>query len=188
MPDAKSHDATPSQRDGTSKGDATGAADAGNEAGAVLERPSSFPWPPVLLTAVFATGWYLGRAHPLPWPGAGDTPARVIGWGFLIGGIALAVWAIATMMRAGAQVRPDRGATALVTHGPFRRFRNPIYLADTMLLLGLAEITQNVWIAILTPVFVIAVTWLAILPEERHLEAKYGEDYLDYKAKSRRWL
>jgi protein-S-isoprenylcysteine O-methyltransferase Ste14 len=182
MADGKSQDTTPAQR-GAIDHAAAGAGDDG-----ALGRPSSFPWPPVLLTAVFATGWYLGRTYPLSWPGMDDTPARVIGWGFLIGGIALAAWAIATMMRAGAQVRPDRGATALVTHGPFRRFRNPIYLADTMLLLGLAEVTQNIWIAILTPVFVVAVTWLAILPEERHLEAKFGEAYLAYKAGSRRWL
>lgn len=182
MADGKSQAPTPSER-----GAAAEAPDGAGVDG-LRERPSSFPWPPVLLTAIFATGWYLGRVWPLPWPGVDDQPARVIGWGFLIGGIALAVWAIVTMMRAGAQVRPDRGATALVTHGPFRRFRNPIYLADTMLLLGLAEVTQNIWIAILTPVFVIAVTWLAILPEERHLEAKYGEAYRAYKAGSRRWL
>ncbi len=163
------------------------AAPADTSAG-VQDRPSPFPWPPVLLTVTFVAAWSLARVWPLPWPGLDDRPARVIGWGLLIGGIALAVWAIATMMRAGAQVRPDRAATALVTHGPFRRFRNPIYLADTMLLLGLAEVTQNIWIAIFTPLFVIAITWLAILPEERHLEAKFGDAYRAYKAGSRRWL
>ena len=80
------------------------------------------------------------------------------------------------------------GATTLVTSGPFRRFRNPIYLADCLILLGLAELTKNVWFVIGAVVFAVLVTWLAILPEERHLERRFGEAYLDYKAKSRRWL
>lgn len=153
-----------------------------------LERPSRIPWPPLLLVATFAAAWLLQRASPLAWPGMEDTAARAIGWGFLVGGIALAVWAIVTMVGAGAQVRPDRAATALVTHGPFRRFRNPIYLADAMILLGLADVTRNFWLVALTPVFVIAVTWLAILPEERHLEARFGDEYRAYKAGSRMWL
>jgi protein-S-isoprenylcysteine O-methyltransferase Ste14 len=85
-------------------------------------------------------------------------------------------------------VRPDAAASVLVTSGPFQRFRNPIYIADVMLLLGIAEITKNVWFAVLAALFVPLVTWLAILPEERHLEARFGKAYLDYKARSRRWL
>ena len=85
-------------------------------------------------------------------------------------------------------MRPDAGATALVTDGPYRRFRNPIYLADCLILLGLAELTKNVWFVAAAVAFVVLVTWLAILPEERHLERRFGAAYLDYKAKSRRWI
>jgi len=85
-------------------------------------------------------------------------------------------------------VLPHRGSDALVTSGPFARFRNPIYLGDTMVLLGLAELTKNVWLVAGAAGFVALVTWLAILPEERHLEARFGEAYRAYKAGSRRWL
>ena len=57
-----------------------------------------------------------------------------------------------------------------------------------MILLGLAELSHNIWLAILAPVFAVAVTWLAILPEERHLETRFGDAYRAYKARSRRWL
>ena len=83
---------------------------------------------------------------------------------------------------------PNQAADALVTTGPYNRFRNPIYIADVMLLLGMAELTKNIWFVIGAAIFVVLVTWLAILPEERHLEARFGDEYTDYKQKSRRWL
>ena len=151
-------------------------------------RPSPIPWPPLLLIAVIAAAWLLGRRWPIAWPGLDDLPARIIGYGIGIGGILLAAWAIITLVRAGTTVRPDARSDVLVTWGPYRRHRNPIYLADLMLLLGLAELTHNIWLVIVAPLFIIAVTWLAILPEERHLEARFGDAWHEYKARSKRWI
>lgn len=151
-------------------------------------RPSSIPWPPLLLAAAAAGAVAMGRVRPLGWPGVDDLAARTIGLGIGALGLLLAAWAIVTMARAGTAVRPDRGADVLVTSGPFQRFRNPIYLADTMILLGLAELTKNIWFAIFAVLFAILVTWLAILPDERHLEARFGEAYRAYKERSRRWI
>lgn len=154
----------------------------------IAERPSQVPWPPILLVCVIAAAILLGYLAPLPWPGLDDTPARFIGRGIGIAGIVLLVWAILTLRNSGTTVRPDAGARHLVTSGPYRRFRNPIYLADTMILLGAAELTKNVWLVVAAVAFVPLVTFLAILPEERHLERRFGEAYLGYKAKSRRWI
>jgi protein-S-isoprenylcysteine O-methyltransferase Ste14 len=151
-------------------------------------RPSPVPWPPLLLAAAVGGGIVLQRLAPLTWPGLDDLPARVIGLGIGALGIALAVWAIATLIRARTTVRPDRGASVLVTWGPFARWRNPIYVADVMILLGLAELTKNIWLAILAALFAMLVTWLAILPEERHLEATFGDAWRAYKERSRRWI
>ncbi len=152
------------------------------------QSPNTIPWPPLLLVATAATGVLFGRIHPIRWPGLDDTAARAIGLGIGVLGIALAVWAILTMLRARTAVRPDRAATTLVTWGPFARFRNPIYLADVLILLGLAELTKNVWLVAGALLFAILVTWLAILPEERHLEARFGDAYMAYKERSRRWI
>jgi protein-S-isoprenylcysteine O-methyltransferase Ste14 len=152
------------------------------------KRPNSVPWPPLLLVGAAGGAVVCGRLIPLPWPGIADPMARAIGLGIGALGLLLAVWAIVTMVRAGTAVRPDRGASVLVTSGPFVRFRNPIYLADTMILLGLAEVTKNAWFVIFALLFAILVTWLAILPEERHLEARFGEAYRAYKERSRRWI
>jgi protein-S-isoprenylcysteine O-methyltransferase Ste14 len=152
------------------------------------ERPSQVPWPPIVLVSVIAAAIVLGYLAPLPWPGLDDTPARMIGLGIGVVGMALLAWSILTLRQHGTTVLPDVGATALVTSGPYRRYRNPIYLADAMILLGAAELTKNAWLVAAAAVFAALVTWLAILPEERHLERRFGKDYLDYKQKSRRWI
>jgi len=154
----------------------------------VRDRPSVFPWPPVLLLANVAAAVGLGWFQPLGWPGVNDFAARTVGLSIGGLGIALMMWSVWTLRAAQTTVLPHQGATNLVTSGPFRRFRNPIYLADTMILLGVAEVTKNIWFVAAAAAFVVLVTWLAILPEERHLGARFGEDYRAYKARSRRWL
>jgi protein-S-isoprenylcysteine O-methyltransferase Ste14 len=146
------------------------------------------PWPPILFLATCVLALVAARILPLPWPGIDDTPARVIGYGFGIAGLALIAWALLTLRRAGTTYRPDQGADRLVTDGPFRYRRNPIYMGDALLLLGFAQLTGNIWFAILMPAFLMAVYFLAVLPEERHLEERFGQAYLDYKESTRRWF
>lgn len=152
------------------------------------DRPSAVPWPPLLLVVCALAAVALGRLAPLPWPGLDDAAARYIGLGLGLAGIALIVWAAATLWRHKTTVLPNRGVSELVTDGPFRFRRNPIYIGDALVMLGLAEISKNVWFAILVPVFLLLVTWLAILPEERHLEARFGERWRRYRDSTRRLL
>jgi protein-S-isoprenylcysteine O-methyltransferase Ste14 len=150
--------------------------------------PSAIPWPPLLLVTAAVAAFLLGRARPLPWPGLDDLPARVIGYGLGIGGIVLIGWSLIELRRHRTTVRPDAAATTLVTSGPFRVWRNPIYMGDVLILLGLAQALLDIWFVILAVVFALALLPLAILPEERHLEARFGAEYLDYKARTRRWF
>jgi len=160
--------------------------DASNSASA--DRPSTIPWPPILLVTVVIGAIAMGRIYQLAWPGIDDLPARIIGLSIGALGVLLMGWAIITFQRHKTTVMPHQGATSLITDGPFWRFRNPIYLADTMILLSVAELTKNIWFVIAAMVFVPLVTWLAILPEERHLSARFGAVYEAYKARSRRWI
>jgi protein-S-isoprenylcysteine O-methyltransferase Ste14 len=61
-------------------------------------------------------------------------------------------------------------------------------MGHVLILLGLAQLTYNVWFVVLAPIYGLAVFWLAILPEERHLEERFGEAYRDYKERTRRWF
>ena len=150
-----------------------------------VDRPSRVPWPPILIAAAVVAAIWLGAAWPLAWPGERDLIARLVGHGIGAAGLVLLIWSVITLRRHGTTVLPDQPATVLVTDGPFRFRRNPIYIADALILLGAAELTENVWFAIVTVPLLALIYWLAILPEERHLEARFGDAYRDYKQRTR---
>lgn len=152
------------------------------------ERPSIVPWPPVLFAAAVVAGVVLGGVYPLPWPGLDDRPARLAGYALGLAGAALSAWGILTLIRARTTFLPNKAANRLVTEGAFRFRRNPIYMGEVFIFLGLAQVTYNIWLAIVAPVFAAAILLLAILPEERHLEARFGDEYREYKARTRRWF
>lgn len=153
-----------------------------------FDRPNRWPWPPILLAGLVAAAIGLGRAAPLAWPGVDDEAGRAVGLGIGVAGLLLLLWSARTLMRHNTTVLPDQPATHLVTTGPYAWRRNPIYLADSLILFGVAELTKNIWFVAAAILFGVLVTWLAILPEERHLEARFGDAWRDYAARTRRLL
>jgi protein-S-isoprenylcysteine O-methyltransferase Ste14 len=153
-----------------------------------ISPPTAVPWPPVLIAACIAAALVMGRVFPLPWPGLDDLGARIVGLAFGAAGLALIAWGFLTLNRANTTIMPNKAVDRLVTQGAFAFRRNPIYMGETLLFLGLAELTHNIWFAIAAPMFAAAILVLAILPEERHLEERFGQAYLDYKARTRRWF
>ncbi len=85
-------------------------------------------------------------------------------------------------------MRPDRAVSSLVTNGPFRFSRNPIYVGNVALVAGLGLVLAAPAILLLAPVMAVALKRLAIEPEERHLARRFGRDYEAYVARTRRWL
>ncbi|NVN85220.1 MAG: isoprenylcysteine carboxylmethyltransferase family protein [Rhodopseudomonas sp.] len=148
--------------------------------------PNVVPWPPLVLTATALLAIALGRLLPLAaldglWP-------TTIGMATLLAGIALDLWAIMTMRRANTNIMPNRAADLLVTWGPFRFSRNPIYLANTLLLIGIGLAYGNSWFVAGGFLSAMIVDRLAIRREERHLAARFGADWTAYAAKTPRWL
>ena len=95
---------------------------------------------------------------------------------------------VLTCRAAGTPVRGNKPTAVIVRTGPYRVSRNPIYLAFSLLQLGVAAWVNSLWlIATLVPA-VALMTYYVIPKEERYLEAKFGAEYLDYKASVRRWL
>jgi protein-S-isoprenylcysteine O-methyltransferase Ste14 len=151
-------------------------------------RPAAVPWPPILIAAALALAVVLGRTYPLAWPGLDDLAARIIGYGVGVAGAALVAWGVVTLRRAGTTIMPNQRAERLVTEGAFAFRRNPLYMGEVLMFLSLAEVTHNIWFAVLAPVLAVALYALAIRPEERHLETRFGQAYLDYKERTRRWF
>ena len=142
--------------------------------------------PPLLYLLGLAVGFILHLLAPrsvVPRP-----LAYVLAIVFLVAGIWLGSWARSHLKRRGTPVDPRRPTTALVTDGPYRYSRNPLYLRVTLLYLGFAFLVNDVWFLAVLPVVLIVLYFGIISREERYLEAKFGDDYRAYKANVRRWL
>jgi protein-S-isoprenylcysteine O-methyltransferase Ste14 len=155
----------------------------------VTARPNRLPWPPIIYFVAIAVGVLLNVLDPLPWFGQPlSSTLFVLGWLMIAAFVVLNISAIRAMRRAGTAVRPDRGTDHLVTNGPFSFTRNPLYLAGTMLVLGIGLVSGIVWFLLLAILAAFTVQKLAIEREERHLQARFGETYLDYAGRVRRWI
>ena len=109
----------------------------------------------------------------------------------VLGGLAwlyLDGWSSIRFSRAGTPVIPYKPSTALVVDGPYRFSRNPIYLGMAALYVGLAFLLGWMWALVLLPVALVAVDRLIIAREEPYLERRFGQPYVEYKQRVRRWI
>lgn len=110
--------------------------------------------------------------------------------GFLIigFGLVLAFWSRSLFLLNSTTLQLYEEPTSLVTSGPFRMSRNPIYLGMASILLGVA-VLQGTLVALTFPVIFVMVIEFFIIPgEERKLENLFGEQYREYKKSVRRWI
>jgi protein-S-isoprenylcysteine O-methyltransferase Ste14 len=112
----------------------------------------------------------------------------LIGIPIVVAALVLSLLSARRFKAAGTPVPGNRPTTAIVRSGPYRWSRNPIYLAFSVLQLGIACWLNSLWVlGTLAAVFGL-MTWVVIPREERYLECKFGPEYLEYKANVRRWL
>jgi protein-S-isoprenylcysteine O-methyltransferase Ste14 len=113
---------------------------------------------------------------------------RVPGVLLTIAGIALSVGGFLTQKRAGTDPFPYHPSTRIVAHGPYRFSRNPMYFGFALLTLGLAILVNSAWMLLAVPIGLVLIDRLVVTREERYLERKFGEEYLNYKRSVRRWI
>ena len=139
--------------------------------------------PPVWLVAAMATMWALAEASPWPefafvWPGRAIIAAA----------LAIMVWTALAFRRARTTIAPHMRPDALVTDGPMRFSRNPIYGADVLVLVGWGVSLGAAIPFLAIPVFVLIIEKRFILAEEARLRAAFGADFEAYAERVRRWL
>jgi protein-S-isoprenylcysteine O-methyltransferase Ste14 len=151
-----------------------------------LNGPGLRIHPSLIYMASMLVGTGLEKLHPLPMPFRLPGTAT----GVILIGIAgaIAIWALLQFHRAETDVRTDTPDDALITGGPYRFTRNPLYIVLTLTQVTAAFWLDSLWILVLTPASVIVITAYAITREERYLEKRFGQEYLDYKKRVRRWL
>lgn len=115
-------------------------------------------------------------------------PRWMMGAAFVAAGLALAVAGYRTQTRAGTDPIPFHPSTAIVSGGPYRFTRNPMYVGFTLATIGIAFLAGSLWMLIVAPLGIVLIDRLVVVREERYLERKFGDDYLSYKRRVRRWL
>ena len=102
---------------------------------------------------------------------------RLVGWGLIGLGAALMVYAIVAFWRFKTSVVPRQTPSALIDQGPYRISRNPIYLADLLILTGIVVLLGALSALVTLPLFWAAIQYRFILPEEEVLKETFGADY-----------
>ena len=153
-----------------------------------MSEPSSKPkiyplaWLLLAVLAIYALDRFLPIAGLIP------APLHWAGLIFMLPGILILLHSGASFVRAKTGLLPFSEATTLVTSGLFRFTRNPMYLGMVLFLLGLAVLLGS--LSALIPVAVYA--WIIdrqfIRNEEVFLQEIFGEEYLAYMRRVRRWI
>lgn len=141
--------------------------------------------PPLLYLASLVTGALVQLARPFPFLPGTLVP---LGASLVVVAIALFFYSVAKFRAAGTPVPARKPTTVIVRTGPYRFSRNPIYLAFSLLQLGIAIWVNSLWLMATLVVAVAVIHYVVIPREEQYLERRFGADYLDYKGSVRRWL
>lgn len=144
--------------------------------------------PPVLALATAAGMWFVART----WPAFGFAfPGQdILAVALAVAGVAFALWGVITFHHADTThnpMRPDK-TSVLVTRGPYRFSRNPMYVGVLTVLAAWGLYLGNLLGFLLLPLLVAYLSRFQIGPEERVLEGKFGAGFDAYRQSVRRWL
>ncbi len=145
--------------------------------------------PPLLFVFTFLAGTSLQHVAPLPVPAARILQGgSIVGFGLVGCAVLLALYSLGIFLAARTTVVPFATATKLVTWGPYRLTRNPMYVSLVLAYLGVAALL-SLWLPLfLLPLPVILVHRIVIPFEERRMREVFGEAYDQYCSRVRRWL
>ena len=150
------------------------------------DNPGVIAPPPLIYAAGLVAGLLANRRRPTPF--LPRVLSKMLGWPLVAGGLSLGLWGFREMRRAGTNVDPYHPTTAIVEGGPYGFTRNPLYVGMTLVYAGISARANALPAALLLPVVLHLVDRAVIEREERYLEGKFGEEYLRYKGRVRRWI
>lgn len=145
--------------------------------------------PPLLFAATFIAG--LGLQRLMPMSLASPSIVYIVhfmGAGMAGAGVLLALCCVGMFLLSRTTLIPFANAARLVTHGPYRFSRNPMYLSLVLVYIGVAGILAQIWPLILLPLPVTAMQAVVIPFEEARLQDLFGGAFTHYCASVRRWL
>ena len=147
-----------------------------------------FP-PPLLFILGFAVSLLVHKFLPLYLiPDSLTGVFSIIGRLCTLIGLAFMIWGLLTFLRFRTAVSPYQPPSQIVTSGPYRFSRNPMYVGFTIAYMGGILAKNTLWALLLLPLVLWFLTVLVIRPEERYLTKTFGSVYTDYANRVRRWL
>jgi protein-S-isoprenylcysteine O-methyltransferase Ste14 len=149
-------------------------------------NPGVITPPPFIYAGALAAGLLANRRFPLPF--LPRRLARMLGTLLILSGFAVGLLGFREMRRAGTNVAVYRPATAVVTGGPYRFTRNPMYLGFTLMYAGISALANALLPILLLSAVQRVMRRGVIEREERYLERKFGDEYLKYRGRVRRWI
>jgi protein-S-isoprenylcysteine O-methyltransferase Ste14 len=150
------------------------------------DNPGVIARPPLVYAAAFCLVLVLRWLWPMPI--LGSAVGIVVGVALFVLATAFAIWGRRALKAAGTNVNPAFPTTAIVTSGPYRFTRNPLYIALTIAYSGLT-LAANTWWGVVMLAPLLAVIHVGVvLREERYLDHKFGDHYRRYRAAVRRYL
>ena len=145
--------------------------------------------PPLLLFFIcLGIGFILEYILPFHIPGISRAARISAGSLFLFASAVFVISALIVMIKNNTPFDPAKETLAIVKEGPFRFSRNPMYLSLLLLMAGIAFIKMSLWLFFTGIVLFILLKFLSIRPEEKYLSQKFGQQYIDYKNRVRRWI
>jgi protein-S-isoprenylcysteine O-methyltransferase Ste14 len=151
------------------------------------DAPDVVIHPPFALALALIASFGLNWLYPLPFVHA-PLPRTMTGIVLIAAGLLLVAWSGRTFRKARTKILTSQPATAIVSTGPYRFSRNPIYIGMFLMLAGLAIGFDTLWFLAAGIALYVVVRFGVIAREEAYLERKFRAVYLDYKARVRRWL
>ena len=150
------------------------------------DRPGIVLPPPLLFVLPLIAAFLADKLAPTSFV---HGPVRwIVGSLLVLAGLALNIGGFITQRRAGTDPIPFHPTTRIVSRGVYRFSRNPMYLGFGLWTLGIALLVNSVWMLSAVPIGLVLTDRFVIAREERYLERKFGEEYLGYKRRVRRWI
>jgi protein-S-isoprenylcysteine O-methyltransferase Ste14 len=146
--------------------------------------------PPILLLVCLISGWGLdwGRSWLILPATLWTRPRVALAGALILLGLGLIGYCAWQFKRTHTCIEPWRATSSIITEGPYRYSRNPIYLGFAIAAAGIALVFNSCWMLLSVLAFVWMANKLVIEREEEYLERKFGESYSNYRRETRRWL
>lgn len=152
------------------------------------DHPGVYIPPPIFYAAIFLAAILMQRLAPLKKDFFHTTGSKIIDFILILTGLFFNFPALRQFIKSKNTVITVKPANSLQTTGIYSISRNPMYVSLLFIYTGLSFIFGNWWNILFLPVLIMIIQEYVIKREEKYLGRRFGEQYLDYKTKVRRWL